>query len=137
MSDVRRLTPLVSVDAIEPCIPFWTDVLGFEKGASVPAGDGLAFLILERGSAQLMYQTVGSVEEDIPAVASQIAGQTNMLYTEVTELDEIVERLEAAETEVVVARRTTFYGADEIFVRAPCGTIVGLAEFGEAAEGSD
>ena len=137
MPDVRRLTPLVSVDAIEPCVPFWTDILGFEKGASVPAGDGLGFLILERGPAQLMYQTVASVEEDIPAVASQITGQTSMLYIEVTELDGIVAQLEAAATEVVVARRTTFYGADEIFVKAPCGTIVGLAEFGEAAEAAD
>ncbi len=36
-----------------------------------------------------------------------------------------MEQLEGIE--VVVPRRTTFYGADEIFVRAPCGTLVGFA----------
>jgi hypothetical protein len=27
----------------------------------------------------------------------------------------------------VVPRRQTFYGMDEIFVQAPCGTVVGIA----------
>jgi hypothetical protein len=38
-----------------------------------------------------------------------------------------VERVVAG-LEVVVPRRTTFYGAEEIFVRAPCGTVVGFAQ---------
>ncbi len=135
MPDVRRLTPLVSVDAIEPCIPFWTEALGFEKGPAVPGESGLGFLILNRGPAQLMYQTVASIEDDLPALAEEMSGQTNMLFIEVTDLDGFIERLDAVSAPVVVPRRKTFYGSDEIFVRAPCGTIVGLAEF--ANEESD
>ena len=40
-------------------------------------------------------------------------------------LDEVIGAL--GDTEVVVPRRQTFYGMDEVFVRAPCGTLVGFA----------
>lgn len=36
--------------------------------------------------------------------------------------------------EVVVPRRSTFYGAEEVFVREPGGNVVGFAEFGAPAE---
>jgi hypothetical protein len=34
---------------------------------------------------------------------------------------------------VLVPRRQTFYGMDEIFVRPPCGTVVGFAAKVEGA----
>ncbi|MEZ4456819.1 MAG: hypothetical protein R2882_09755 [Gemmatimonadales bacterium] len=40
-------------------------------------------------------------------------------------LEPILEAMAGAD--VVVPRRQTFYGMDEIFVRAPCGTLVGFA----------
>jgi hypothetical protein len=36
--------------------------------------------------------------------------------------------------ELLVPRRKTFYGAEEIFVREPGGNVVGFAQFG--AEGA-
>jgi hypothetical protein len=44
-----------------------------------------------------------------------------------------VEALDGAQ--VLVPRRQTFYGMDEIFVRADCGTVVGFAAAVEQAEG--
>lgn len=40
-------------------------------------------------------------------------------------IDQLLPSLDSAE--VVVPRRRTDYGMDEIFVRAPCGTVVGFA----------
>ena len=40
-------------------------------------------------------------------------------------LDDVIAAL--GDTEVLVPRRQTFYGMDEIFVMAPCGTLVGFA----------
>jgi hypothetical protein len=57
---VRKLSPVLIVEAVEPCLPFWTERLGFAK--------------------------------------------------------------------VVVPRRQTFYGADEIGVREPGGNVVLLAQ---------
>jgi len=82
---VKKLTPIMTVDAIEPCLGFWTERLGSTVTTQVPHKDRLGFAILAR--------------------------------------------LEGVE--VVLPMRKTFYGSEEIFVRAPCGTVVGFAQFGE------
>lgn len=131
---MNKLTPIMTVEAIEPCLPFWTDRFGFEVTATVPHGDAIGFAMLQKGNVELMYQSRASVEGDLgPASAEtgheglveRIAKSTTTLFIEVASLDEVVGALEGAD--VVVPRRQTFYGMDEIFVRAPCGTFVGFA----------
>ena len=121
----KRLTPILNVEAIEPCLPFWTDRLGFVLTTEVPDGDRLGFVILQKDGVELMYQTHASLSQDVPAVAEQ--GRDGLLFIEVDDVDAVARALEGIE--VVVPMRTTFYGAREIFVRAPCGTVVGFAEF--------
>ena len=43
---VKKLTPILTVESIEPCLPFWMDALGFTKTVEVPHGDALGFVIL-------------------------------------------------------------------------------------------
>ena len=121
---MKKLTPILTVDDISPCLPFWTDWLGFEVTTSVPQDDGLAFAILQHGSVELMYQTQASMMTDLPDLADDLAGSTTTLFIEVESLDPYIETLEAP---ILVPRRQTFYGMDEIWVQAPCGSIVGLA----------
>jgi uncharacterized glyoxalase superfamily protein PhnB len=128
---VKKVTPLITVDEIEPCLPFWTETLGFEVTATVPHEDKVGFAMLQRGGVELMYQSRGSVAADLGATSSdagladRLADGVTTLFIEVEALDPVVAALEDAE--VVVPRRQTFYGTDEIFVRAPCGTLVGFA----------
>ncbi len=123
---VKKLTPLLLVEEIEPCLPFWTQ-LGFEKTAEVPAGDRMGFVILKKDDVEVMYQTRASVAHDIPALADA-PQQGSFIYIEVDDADAIAELLPA---EVyVVPRRKTFYGADELIVREPGGNVVSFAQFG-------
>lgn len=128
---MKRITPLITVEAIEPCLPFWTERLGFEVTVTVPHEDAIGFAILARDGLELMYQTRASVEADLEAsgapagLAREMASGTTTLYATVESLDPVIEAL--GDAEVLVPRRKTFYGADELFVRAPCGTVVGLA----------
>ncbi len=124
---MKKLTPTVYVEAIEPVLPFWEERLGFERTAEVPEGDRLGFVILQRDGAQVMYQTRESVEKDVPEVASTPMGGS-LLFVEVSDLDAVAEALKGIE--YVVPRRTTFYGADEIIVREPAGNVVTFAMFG-------
>lgn len=130
---LKKATPILYVDAIEPLLPFWTERIGFRITTEVPEGDRLGFVILDRDGIELMIQTRASVEADVPALADTPMGGT-ILFIEVEDLDAIVAAL-GDDIEVVVPRRTTFYGADEIFVREPGGNVVGFAEFGAAEEG--
>lgn len=124
---VTKLVPIIAVDAIEPCLDFWTGRLGFEKTVEVPHGDALGFAILARGGIEVMYQTYASIAADAAGIAGE-RGHGVTLYLDVDDIDALERAMRGVE--VVVPRRTTFYGAEEIFVRAPCGTVVGFARHG-------
>ncbi len=123
---MKRLTPVLPVQAIEPILPFW-DKLGFERSNEVPHGDGLGFVILQKDDVQVMYQTYASIADDVPSLAETPAGGT-LLFIEVEDLDAVAAALEGIEP--VIPRRMTFYGADELVVREPGGNIVTFAQFG-------
>jgi catechol 2,3-dioxygenase-like lactoylglutathione lyase family enzyme len=132
----KKLTPVVPVDAIEPLLPFWRDRIGFEVTAEVPHEDRLGFVILARGGAELMLQTHESIQADDPRMGEVIRPGTSVLFFEVDSLAGVEEALEAgaAGAEVLIPRRATFYGSQEVWVRAPDGTVAGFAEFGEGVE---
>ncbi len=120
-TQMKKLTPVLLVDAIEPVLPFWEERLGFTRSNEVPLEDKLAFVTLSKDGVEIMYQTVASMTADFPAVASIPLGG-NLLFIEVQGLDAIVAALEGIEP--VVPRRKTFYGADEFVVREPGGNTV-------------
>lgn len=120
----RKLSPVLIVDAIEPCLPFWTERLGFAKVVEVPEGDRLGFVILTRDGVEVMYQSRDSVRNDILALADTPPGAT--LYIEVSDVSAVERAIEGRE--VVVPRRQTFYGADEIGIREPGGNVVLFAQ---------
>jgi len=128
---MNKVTPLLTVEEIEPCLPFWTDGLGFEVTVSVPHEDRIGFVILRRGPVEIMYQARASIDADLgtsgaPAdLGAELARGTATLFIEVDSLDDVIAVL--GDTEVLVPRRQTFYDMDEIFVRPPCGTLVGFA----------
>jgi len=126
---LKKLTPVLFVEAIEPCLPFWVERLGFEKTVEVPHGDRLGFVILVRDDVEVMLQTRASVAEDVPALAAEPS--RSFLYLEVADLAPVVERLQGAD--IVIPVRKTFYGATEIGVRDPAGNVVVFSHFAEAA----
>ena len=124
---MKKLTPVIPVEEIEPCLPFWTERLGFTKTVEVPEGAKLGFVILAKDGVEVMYQSRASIEKDIPALGSGVGRTGTGLFIEVTGLDDIIARMKGVE--VVVPERKTFYGAREYGVREPGGSVVVFAEF--------
>ena len=131
MATMKKLTPVLMVEAIEPVLPFWVERLGFEKTVELPHGDRLGFVILVRDGVEIMYQTVDSVRADVTPLADRPTG-SSFLFVEVEDLDAIERAL--ADVKPVVPRRQTFYGADELIVQDPAGNAVTFAKFGEQQE---
>ena len=123
---VKRITPVLYVKEIEPCVKFWVERLGFAMTAQVPDGDRLGFVILQKGNLEIMYQSIASAAKDVPAVAKEIEGGRTFLYMEVDNLQSVIDALKGVA--IVVPRRTTFYGADEIGVKDPAGHVVLFAQ---------
>jgi uncharacterized glyoxalase superfamily protein PhnB len=129
---IKKLTPVLFVSEIEPCVKFWTEQLGFQKTAEVPDGNKLAFVILVKGNVELMYQSYASAEKDVPALAPIARKGPTFLYIEVENLDAIKAAVKAAE--VVMPERTTFYGAREIGIKDPAGHYLTFAQFTQAPQ---
>lgn len=123
---VQKLTPVLVVDAIESCLSFWVDRLGFEKTVEVPEGNALGFVILVKDGIEVMYQSRESVRNDVGDVIGQSARSSTGLFIEVNDIDAIARA--TAGMEIVVPRRRTAYGMDEIGVREPGGSLVLFAQ---------
>ncbi|MDB5351813.1 MAG: hypothetical protein JWN86_3060 [Planctomycetota bacterium] len=124
----RRLSTVLLVDRIEPCMEFWVDRLEFEVRLQIGGDDHLEFAILGRGDLEVVYRTRDSLHEDTPGL---VDGETHqpwvVLYLQVDDLEELLPRLEGIE--VVVPMRETILGTREIFIREPSGRIVSLSSY--------
>ena len=129
---VKKITPVLMVDEVEPCVQFWVERLGFSMATEVPDGDMIGFAMLQKGGVELMYQSYASMEKDLRSkeIAPEIRRGPTYLYVEVDNLDQIIAAIEGAP--VVVPVRDTFYGAKEIGVKDPAGHIMVFAQFGAA-----
>jgi uncharacterized glyoxalase superfamily protein PhnB len=127
-TEVKKITPILLAQELEPCIQFWTERLGFQKTVEVPEGDKIAFVILEKNGLELMYQNFDSVEKDNAAIGAAARKGPSFLYIEVADLDAALEATKGAE--VVMPVRTTFYNAKEFGIKDPAGHYLIFAQQG-------
>ena len=125
--NVKRITPVLLVKEIEPLIPFWVDGLGFTRAVEVPDGGKIAFIIFQKDSVEVMYQTYASVEKDAPpSMAAEARKGPTYLYMEVDNLDAVLAAVKQAR--MVMPVRTAFYGMKEFAVQDPAGHFVTFAQ---------
>lgn len=131
---ITQTTPLLAVDRIEPVLPFWAR-LGAAVVTEVPEGEcreGLAFVILAAPGLMLMYQTVHSIQADLAASAIdpgtfRATPQQGYLYIKVPDLAAVVAAL--GDARLLMAQRTTFYGATECCYDDGAGNAITFAQF--------
>ena len=124
---IRKITTVLVVDAISPSLEFFRERLGFTVTVEVPHGDGVGFVILERGGVEVMLQTAESVAADLgTSFAPKGAGESALLFIEVADLEAIQASL--GDYELGLPNRTTFYGMREIGVIEPGGHRIILAQ---------
>ena len=132
---VKRITPVLLVQEIEPLLPFWVDGLGFTKAVEVPEGDQMGFVIFQKGSVEVMYETYASVEKDAPpSMAAEARKGPTYLYMEVDNLEEVLAAMKDAH--LVMPVRTAFYGMKEFAVQDPGGHFITFAQPVAAAQPS-
>ena len=125
---LNRLTPVLVVEAVEPCIQFWIERFGLVPESEVPGDEGkLVFAIVKKGDVEIMYQTRESVLAERPDAAAEFTGHSTALFITTEDLNAVERALEGVP--VVKARHKTFYGSEEIYVREPGGNTVGFAQF--------
>jgi uncharacterized glyoxalase superfamily protein PhnB len=126
MPEIRKSTPVLIVDSIEPSLPFWQERLGFERPVEVADGERLGFVILTNGAVEVMYQTSASLAKDSGAHHAAFANDKTFLFVEVSDIDALASTLQGFE--ITMPRRETFYGSTEIGYREPGGHVVTFAQ---------
>ncbi len=130
--NLKRITPVLFVENVEPCVNFWVERMGFEKTAEVPDGGSLAFALLQKSGVELMYQSYASADKEGAAFGQLARKGPTFLYVEVDSLDQTIAAVKGAE--IVMPVRTTFYGSTEIGIKDPAGHWVTFAQFGPAPQ---
>lgn len=119
-----KITSMLIVERIEPCLELWIDKLGFEKTVEVPEDDHLGFVILQKDGGEVMLQTSEGVDKDLKT-EPEIGRGSASLFLEVTDFADLRQRL--AGEQVVVPERVTFYGMREIGIRDRAGHLLVFA----------
>jgi len=127
---IKKITPILFAQEIEPCVQFWTQRMGFTKTVEVPEGDRLGFALLEKDGLELMYQSYASVEKDNPATAEAVKKGPAFLYIDVDDLECALAAVGNAE--IVMPVRSTFYGSREFGIKDPVGHYIIFAQQGAA-----
>lgn len=130
--EVKRVTPVLFVEKVEPCLEFW-ERLGFQRTMEVPDGGALAFAAVQKDGVEIMYQSFSSAMKDPSASAAtrQRLASHAFLFVEINDLNAILAGLNGAPLEV--EKHTTFYGSTEIVVRDPGGHFITFAQFGKSS----
>ena len=128
-AQIRKVTPILVVEEIEPTLELWVNRLGFQKTVEVPEHDKLGFVILARDNLEIMYQTKLSIDREVrnaglPAAMGKASGPS-ILYLEATNLNEIREKLQGFD--VLLPYRKPDYGAEELWLKEPGGNLIGFA----------
>lgn len=127
----ESVAPVLIVERVEPTREFFVNRLGFSEVASVPHGEGIGFVMLQKDSVVVMVQSHASVIDDVGhdaarAVNETISGRGAVgLYIRISDVDLVVPAV--ADADVIVPLRKTFYGMHEITVREPGGHAVTFA----------
>jgi uncharacterized glyoxalase superfamily protein PhnB len=123
---IKRITPVLFAERIEPSLELWERRLGFKRVAEVPEGDRLGFAMLQGDGVELMYQSYESVAHDIAPLEDEVRNSRQFLFIEVDDLAAIEAKVKGVPE--VVPKRETFYGMTEVIVRDPAGHVIVFAQ---------
>ena len=120
---INSITSVLLANELEPCVIFW-ESLGFEVAISVPFDNKLAFVSLQNGPLEIMYQSFDFSRATNPIGIDGV--NRSVVFMETDALDEIIPVIE--KYDVVIPDHITNRGSREIYVRDPAGNLIGFAQ---------
>ena len=128
----KKLTPNLLVASVERSLAFYVDVLGFERGMTVPDASPFVFASVTSGPVEIFLNDAATAVKEYPAFAGKPIGATGTLYIEVEGVDALHDRIKST-VKVVMPIATQFYGMREFAIEDPDGYVL---TFGERKAGS-
>ena len=123
-----KLTPNLVVHDVQAAIHFYTSVLGFQQGMTVPDKPPYVFGSVTAGNIEIFFNDQKAVAEDYPPLAREPLGGTMTLFLECEGIEEVLRAVEKSGARIVMPLKTQFYGMREFAFLDPQGWTVTMAE---------
>lgn len=122
---MKKMTPMLAVERIEPSLAFWTNGLGFRNAGEVGEKGALDFVMLQRDGIEVMFLSHASLEKDATKRNTAVPKGVSLLFIEVDDIDQAIAQIE--DVKIVTPKHDEFYGMTEITIKEPGGHLVTFA----------
>jgi len=134
MPSFKKLTPNLVVASVERSLAFYEDVLGFERGMTVPEQSPFVFGSVTSGTVEVFFNDAATAQKEYPAFAGKPIGATGTLFIEMdgspesgSNIDALHDRIKSR-AKVTMPLVTQFYGMREFAIEDPDGYVITFAQ---------
>src|SRR5882672_12010244 len=96
MPQFSKLTPNLLVANVERSLSFYVDVLGFERGMTVPEQSPFVFAAVTSGAIEIFFNDAATAVKEYPAFAGKPLGATGTMFIELEGVDALHDRLKSS-----------------------------------------
>jgi len=130
MPQFSKLTPNLLVANVERSLSFYIDVLGFERGMTVPEQSPFVFAAVTSGAIEVFLNDAATAVKEYPAFAGKPLGATGTMFIELEgsgTIDALHDRIKPRAT-ITMPIVTQFYGMREFAIADPDGYVITFAQ---------
>jgi catechol 2,3-dioxygenase-like lactoylglutathione lyase family enzyme len=130
MTTFSKLTPNLLVADVERSLAFYTNVLGFERGFTVPEQPPFVFGSVVSGPIEIFFNERETAAKEYPAFAGKPPGMSGTMFMELKgsgAIEPLHDRLKVAGA-IVRPLVTQWYGMKEFAIADPDGYVITFAE---------
>ena len=125
--NATKVTPNLIVSSVDRSLAFYTDVLGFARGMTVPEQPPFVFASVASGPVEIFFNDPATVAKESPQLAGLAMGGGNTMFIEVDGIDALHDRLKDRVT-VVMPLVTQWYGLREFAIIDLDGYVITFAQ---------
>ncbi|MCI0553903.1 MAG: VOC family protein [Anaerolineae bacterium] len=113
---MQSMTPNLIVHDVNKTVEYYREILGFKQEMSVPDSGKLDWAMMKHGTIEIMFQTLLSIEKDVPALKGVQPGGACTLFVQVADVKKLHATIKE-KVDIIVDLNTTFYGMDEFTIK--------------------
>lgn len=127
MPHFKKLTPNLLVADVSRSLTFYIDLLGFERGMSVPDVPPFVFASVISGTVEIFFNEAAAAITEYPVLADRPIGASGTMFIEVDGIEQYYGALQG-KVNVTVPLFTQWYGVKEFVIIDPDGYLITFAE---------
>ena len=127
MPHFRKLTPNLLVADVSRSLAFYTGVLGFNRGMTVPEEAPFVFGSVTSDAVEIFFNEQATAVKEYPPLADRPIGASGTMFIEVDAIEAYYAQLQG-QVNVVIPLVTQWYGMKEFAIADPDGYLITFAE---------